>query len=199
MYYPALLDLRGRPALVVGGGPVAARKAGALAAAGARVTAVSPRFCAALKRRGVRRVRRAFRPSDLRGARVVVCATDDAALQQRVAALCERRAIPVNVVDVPERCSFIVPAHLRRGPLSFMVSTNGTGPALAAALRRELEELYPADWGRLAREIGRRRKAARRTATGRRARMAAGRALGSSRIVRTMRRRGLAAALRELP
>jgi siroheme synthase-like protein len=197
VYYPVFLDLRGRAALVVGGGPVAARKAAALAEAGARVTAVSPRFGPG-RWAGVRRRRRPFRASDLAGARIVVCATDDAALQTRVALLCEARGIFVNVVDVPERCSFIVPARLRRGPLTLCVATDGASPALAGSVRRELQQLYPPAWASLVRSVARRRRAARATAAGPKARRAAARRAGSMRVVRAMRRGGLPAALREL-
>jgi siroheme synthase-like protein len=156
VYYPVLLNLVGRRALVIGGGPVAARKARSLAQAGARVTAVSPEFARSFPR--VIRVRRAFRPGDLAGARVVVCATDDADVQERVWRFCEARGIPVNVVDVPKRCSFIVPAQLRRGPLMITISTDGASPALSGAIRRKLERLFPPGVGRVVRDLGRRRK-----------------------------------------
>src|SRR5262245_53427186 len=104
MDYPVNLKLDGRRALVVGGGAIARRKAQALRRAGARVVAVAPSFDARFPAH--RLVRRAFRASDTDGAFVVVAATDDARVNRAVHAACVRRRIPVNVVDVPELCTF---------------------------------------------------------------------------------------------
>lgn len=144
------LRLEGRRALVVGGGAVALRKARALARAGARVAVVAPRIGAGFGRFETRR--RAFRAGDVRGASVVVAATDDAAVNRRVHAACRARGIPVNVVDVPELCTFTVPAVFRRGKLTIAVSTDGEAPALAGAIRRDLERRYAGLVERMARE-----------------------------------------------
>jgi siroheme synthase-like protein len=199
VYYPVLLKVADRRALVVGGGPVAARKVRALADAGARVTVVSPRFCEALRRRrDLPRLRRAFRAADLRGAGLVVCASDDPDLQERVWRLCRARGIPVNVVDAPSRCSFIVPAQLRRGPLTIAVATDGASPGLAKALRGELGRLYPPAYGRLVRAVARRRRRIQARVDDPKRRAALLRRLDAPGLVRAMRRGGLRAALRRL-
>jgi uroporphyrin-III C-methyltransferase/precorrin-2 dehydrogenase/sirohydrochlorin ferrochelatase len=162
MYYPVSLKVAGATCLVVGGGAVAWRKARALARAGARVTAVSPRFDARFGRLPVRRVRRAFRAADVRGAFLVVSATDDPAVNRAVFEACRRRGIPVNVVDRPELCTFIVPAVVRRGPVTVAVSTGGAFPGLAKALRRELERRLPRALGPRAARLARERRRVRR-------------------------------------
>jgi precorrin-2 dehydrogenase/sirohydrochlorin ferrochelatase len=130
-YYPVFLDLRGKPCVVVGGGRVAERKALALLAAGARLTVVSPALTVRLRKEKdggrLRHVERAFRPGDLRGAFLVIAATDDEKVNEAVAA---RKDLLVNVVDRPEHCTFIVPASVRRGPLHVAISTSGSSPYL---------------------------------------------------------------------
>ncbi len=154
MYLPVSLKVGGEPCLVVGGGPVALRKARDLLRAGARVRAVSPAFDPAFRRLRVRLLRRRFAARDVGGALLVISATGDPAVNRAVWRACRRRGVPVNVVDRPELCTFIVPAVVRRGPLTLAVSTGGESPALAKAIRKELERLYPAAFGRLARTLG---------------------------------------------
>ena len=149
-YYPVFLDVRGRTALVVGGGAVAERKAAGLARAGACVRVVAPTVTAGLEAQArdglVDLRRRAFRENDVEGVFLVYAATDDAAVNEAVYAEAEARGVPANVVDDPAHCSFIVPSVVRRGPLQLAVSTSGAAPALAKRLRRELEGRFPEDW-----------------------------------------------------
>jgi len=154
MYYPLMLNVKGEPCLVVGGGPIALQKARALRKAGADVTVVSPAFTPAFRRVRVRRLRRRFRAGDVARRILVVAATDSPDVNRAVSAACRKRGIPVNVVDVPELCSFIVPAILRRGPVVIAISTSGRSPALAKALRRRLDAILPASLARTARRLG---------------------------------------------
>ncbi len=151
MDLPVNLRLAGRRCVVIGGGAVALRKAGALAKAGAALTVVAPSIAA---RMPGRLVRRRFRPGDVARALLVVCATDDEALNRRVAAECDRRGIIVNVVDRPTLCSVTFPATLRRGALTIAVSTSGLSPAIAKAVRTELASLYPPSMAKLVRVVG---------------------------------------------
>jgi uroporphyrin-III C-methyltransferase/precorrin-2 dehydrogenase/sirohydrochlorin ferrochelatase len=132
-FLPVFLDVRGEPCLVVGAGPVAARKAGLLRRAGARVTMTTQ-----------------FREQDLGDYAVVIAATSDEVLNRRIAAAARARRIPVNVVDQPALCSFILPSIIERAPLVVAVSSGGTSPVLARLLRARLESLIPAAYGRLA-------------------------------------------------
>ena len=169
-YYPAMLDLAGRDALLVGGGEIAAQKAGPLLDAGVRLRIVAPQLGAALRARvdageAVWQARDVA-TGDTRGAAVVVCATDDRAANRRVHDEAVAAGIPVNVVDDPELCSFIVPAVVRRGPLQVAISTGGRSPALAKFMRGEIETAVGEEYGRLAELAGRMRDRARAAGIG---------------------------------
>jgi len=141
--YPIMLDLAGRPALVVGGGAVALRKARTLADAGAAVRVVSPRFLAGFARdKRLKCVAAAYASRHIRGMFLAVAATDDEAANARVASDARAAGALVNVVDWPERCDFIVPAVVKRGRLRIAVSTGGASPSLARRLREKLERTF---------------------------------------------------------
>ncbi len=154
MYYPIFLDLENRPVLVVGGGAVAERKVASLVETGARVTVVSPEVTPELQKLAnagaVALRRRGFLPADLEDSILVITATDDAALQSEIAALAESNNIPVNTVDQPELCTFIVPAIVRRGDITVAISTSGSSPSLAAVLRARIEGIVTNDIARVA-------------------------------------------------
>ena len=142
----------------MGGGNVALRKCRDLLAAGACVSAVAPDFCSAFERiQSVRLFKRRFRASDVRGAAIVVAATDSSDVNERVAAATRKLGIPVNVVDKPELSTFIVPAVSRRGPVVIAVSTGGASPALARNIRNRLEETIGPGFGRQAAFLARAR------------------------------------------
>lgn len=137
-YYPIFLDLRGKRALVVGGGPVGVRKAEGLVDAGAIVTLVSPDLSRDLP---VHWKKRRFRASDLEGQTLAFAATNDRRVNARIAILAKQRGIPVNVADSPDECDFIVPARVHRGGFQLAISTGGENPRAARELRRKLEEI----------------------------------------------------------
>jgi precorrin-2 dehydrogenase/sirohydrochlorin ferrochelatase len=153
-FYMACLDLGSRPCLVVGAGPVGLEKIEGLLAAGARITVIAPeavREVEDLAREGaIAWERREYEPADLEGRILVVAATSDTALNVRVFEDAERRAMLVNVVDVPPLCNFILPAIVRTGPIAIAISTSGASPALAKRLKREIAEAFGAPHARLA-------------------------------------------------
>ena len=153
-YLPVFLKIKGRPCLLVGGGEIAARKADLLLRAGAELTVVAPEIgpgVAGLKETGVIvHKQRAFSPEDLQGQALVVAATDDAALNRQVSDLAQKSALPVNVVDQVNLCSFIMPSIVDRSPVIVAVSTGGASPVLARLMRARLETLIPAAFGQLA-------------------------------------------------
>ncbi|HEX6492385.1 MAG TPA: bifunctional precorrin-2 dehydrogenase/sirohydrochlorin ferrochelatase [Candidatus Dormibacteraeota bacterium] len=169
-YYPAMLDLAGRDALLVGGGEVAAQKARPLLDAGVRLRIVAPTLTTSLRAcveaGEARWEAREVRPGDTAGAAVVVCATDRRAVNRAVFEEASAAGIPVNVVDDPELCSFIVPSVVRRGPLQVAISTGGRSPAFAKFMRHTLEEAIGDEYGALAELAGRMRDRAREAGVG---------------------------------
>jgi uroporphyrin-III C-methyltransferase / precorrin-2 dehydrogenase / sirohydrochlorin ferrochelatase len=153
-FLPIFMNMRGRVALVVGGGEVAARKAALLLEAGAKVNVVAPVLGSTLTQwRDQGRLRHRvgqFSPQDLDDCTVAIAGTDDRAVNQRVSALAQERRIPVNVVDQPDLCTFIMPSIVDRAPVMVAVSTGGASPVLARLLRARLETIIPAAYGRLA-------------------------------------------------
>ena len=144
--YPVNLLLAGRPVLVVGGGSVAVEKVRGLLDAGADVTVVAPEVDPALDELDVTVERRPYRPGEAAEYRLVVAATGDPAVNQAVFDDGEVAGVWVNSADDPARCSFTLPARVRRGDLLVTVSTGGRSPALAAWLREQLEEELGAEY-----------------------------------------------------
>jgi siroheme synthase-like protein len=153
-FYIACLKLKGRRALVVGGGDVGLEKVEGLLACDADVVLVAPEATAELRELAAEGSiawrQRPYAPSDLEGALLVIAATDDTDVNIRVYEDAEARAMLVNVVDVPPLCSFILPAIVRTGPLAIAISTAGASPALAKRMKREVTELFGEEYARLA-------------------------------------------------
>jgi siroheme synthase-like protein len=162
--YPVVLDISGVAVLVVGAGPVAARKVAGLAAAGAVVRVVAPTVCAELDLRHVAELRqRPYQSGDVDGVRLVVTATGRREVDAAVAADAVDAGVWVNAADQPEDCTFILPAIARNGPLAVAVSTGGTSPALARRLRDRAGELLTDDVVALAFELAEQRRHVRST------------------------------------
>jgi uroporphyrin-III C-methyltransferase/precorrin-2 dehydrogenase/sirohydrochlorin ferrochelatase len=157
-YYPVLLDLRGRRAVVIGGGSIAAQKARSLLDAGARVTVIAPLLGGALAALSVEGAidvhHRAYRPGDLGGATIAIAATDDRTVNRAVWDEAESERVLLNAVDDVQRCHFIAPSILRRGPITVAVSSSGTCPALAVRLRERIARVVLEEHGRLAAIFG---------------------------------------------
>jgi precorrin-2 dehydrogenase / sirohydrochlorin ferrochelatase len=157
-YYPLFLDISGRLCVVVGGGSVAERKVGRLLDCGARVEVVASTLTAALGAlAGEGRIvhhEEDYHAGRIRGAFLVIGATDSGAVNERIS--CDARAlgILVNIVDQPERCDFILPSVVARGDLAIAVSTSGRSPALARKLRTELEARYGSEYAVLTGLLG---------------------------------------------
>jgi len=140
--------------MVVGGGEVAARKVALLQKAGAKVTVVSPELGVSLatgvKAGEITHIPAQFQPEHMGDYALVIAATDDAGVNEAVAAAAKAKNIPVNVVDTPHLCTFIVPSIVDRSPVVVAVSTGGDSPVLARLIRAKIETLVPASYGRLA-------------------------------------------------
>ena len=144
MLFPVFLKLAGRRVVVVGGGPVAASKLQGLIEAGADVTVVAPDIVEEIRRRGVAIEQRPFAPGDLDGAWLVVAAANPA-VNRAVAAAAEARRVFVNAVDDPPSASAYLGGVVRKGGVTFAISTDGQAPALAGLLREGLERVLPDD------------------------------------------------------
>lgn len=137
--YPVNLILDGKPCLVVGGGPIAARKAAGLIACGARVHVIAPDAGPDVTALPVTVERRPYRRGDVDGYRLVVAATNDPAVNRAVFGDAEAAGVWVNSADDPASCTFTLPSVVRRGPLVVAISTGGRSPAVAAWLKRRIE------------------------------------------------------------
>jgi precorrin-2 dehydrogenase / sirohydrochlorin ferrochelatase len=153
-FYIACLRLSGRRCVVVGGGDVGLEKVEGLLACDGEVTLVAPEAIEPLQelaREGsIRWERREYRTEDLERTFIVIAATSDTSVNIQVFEDAERRAMLVNVVDVPPLCNFILPAIVRTGPLAIAISTAGASPALAKRIRDEIADEYGEPYARLA-------------------------------------------------
>jgi uroporphyrin-III C-methyltransferase/precorrin-2 dehydrogenase/sirohydrochlorin ferrochelatase len=153
-FFPAFLNLKDKPCLLVGAGSVAARKATLLLAAGADLTVVAPQIGVSISdlaaRGRVKTVVREFCRADLDGHWLVVAATNDTAVQQTVFAAASKAGVFCNSVDDSSNSSYITPAIVDRSPLVVAVSSGGAAPVLARKIRARIEEILPARIGRLA-------------------------------------------------
>lgn len=136
-YYPAFLDLRDRPCLVIGRGQPASEKARMLRRAGAKVSRSAT-----------------FQPEKSHRFFLIVAAVDEPATGRAVREFGDRNRIFVNVVDQTDHCSFIAPALVDRGNLLIAVSTSGTSPAYASKIRRQLEGQYGKEHSAVLRLLG---------------------------------------------
>jgi precorrin-2 dehydrogenase len=153
-FYIACLKLKGRRCVVVGGGEIGLEKVEGLLSCDGDVTLVAPEAVGELEelaREGsIRWERRDYRPEDLEGTFMVIASTDDTDVNIGIYEDAERRAMLVNVVDVPPLCNFILPAIVRTGPLAIAISTAGASPALAKRMKREVGELFGEEYATLA-------------------------------------------------
>lgn len=156
-FFPVFMNLQNEPCLVVGGGGVAARKVFLLLRAGARVTVVSPAISQELEIRHnegeIVWQNRIYEPADLAGNKIVIAATNNHEINRQISEKARVLGIPVNVVDAPELCSFIVPSIIDRDPVQIAVSTGGASPVLARLLRARLETFIPSAYGKLAKMV----------------------------------------------
>ena len=154
-FYIACLKLSGRRCVVIGGGDVGLEKVEGLLACDGEVTLIAPDAVEPLRELAaegsIRWEQREYAgAADLEGVFMAIAATDDTDVNIQVYDDAERRAMLVNVVDVPPLCNFILPAIVRSGPLAIAISTAGASPALAKRMKREIADAYGEPYARLA-------------------------------------------------
>ena len=158
-YLPINLNIRQQRCLIVGGGEIAVRKASLLLRADAYLRVVAPNISEAMKQllAGAEHSQlhcREFMPSDLEHVVLAVAATNEATVNEEVSQLARLHHVPVNVVDQPELCTFVLPSIVDRSPVTVAVSSGGSSPVLARVLRAKIETLVPTAYGRLATLVG---------------------------------------------
>ncbi len=144
--WPVMLRLEGRKAVIVGGGSVALRRAVSLCQCGAQVTVIAPQVEPQIQTLAVKTLQREYRKGDLDGTFLVVIATDDAALNQRIDDDARSRHVLVNRADAPQQGDLSVMAHQRLGPVTVGVSTSGISAKAAATIRDQLLATMDQDW-----------------------------------------------------
>lgn len=158
-YFPMFVDINDADCLIVGGGKVALRKVQVLLDFGANVFLVAKEISddileIAKDNKCLRIENRAFVFSDLDEKAVVVVATNDNDLNSEISIACKKRAIPVNVVDDKEKCSFIFPAYVKEQNIVGAVSSAGNSPVIAQVLKKKLSEIITKDMGDLNEKLG---------------------------------------------
>jgi precorrin-2 dehydrogenase/sirohydrochlorin ferrochelatase len=160
--FPIMVRLESRKCIVVGAGEIAAAKTATLLGCGAQVTVIAPHATELIQQQAregkLAWRRREFVPADLKGAFLVIAATNSPAVNEEVFRAGKERGVLCNVVDDPEHCDFYYPAVVHRGALQIAISTGGHSPALAHRLRVELEQQFGPEYEAWVEEVGRRRR-----------------------------------------
>jgi precorrin-2 dehydrogenase / sirohydrochlorin ferrochelatase len=147
--YPVFINIENKLAVIVGGGDVAYRKLNDLLDSGAKIKIIAPEINKDIKElqaanpESVKIMERKYKRSDIKGAYIVLAATDNPEINKSIFQDAEKNRIPVNSADDPAHCSFFVPSISRKGDLIIAVSTSGDSPAMAAKIRRKLEKNIP--------------------------------------------------------
>lgn len=151
--YPICLNISGKLCVVVGGGRVAERKIQGILSAAGKVRVISPAVTASLRllaeEKCIEWREKTYEGADLQGAFLVFAATDLADVQNAISRDAQASGLLINRADAPDACDFQIPASIRRGDLTLSVATNGKSPALAAMVRRQLEQDFGEEYVQL--------------------------------------------------
>ncbi|MBI4825595.1 MAG: bifunctional precorrin-2 dehydrogenase/sirohydrochlorin ferrochelatase [Nitrospirae bacterium] len=202
-YYPLFLDLKSKKAVVIGGGSVAGRKASTLIKAGAAVELVSPSLTPRLqkyKTEGkIKHKARNYAKGDLKSAFVVAACTSSGETNILIANDAKALSCPlINVADNPSEGNFIVPSLLTRGPLTIAISTQGASPAAAKMIRKEIQEVYDADFAKYLKLLRSLRGKALIKITDGKKRERILKKFSSPKIINTLRKKGFEAVSKEM-
>lgn len=169
-YYPVFLDILGKKCVVIGGGEVAARKVNRLINCGAKVFVVSPKLTPELitlkAKNAIEHIAADYNVQYIKGAALIIGATDDEKTNALISSDARSLGIPVNIVDDPQKCDFILPSVVERGDLAIAIGTGGKSPALARHVRKELEAKYGLEYEILLKILGGLRRQMKSSNTG---------------------------------
>jgi precorrin-2 dehydrogenase / sirohydrochlorin ferrochelatase len=169
-YYPVFWDILGKKCVVIGGGEVAARKVNRLLSCGAKVFVVSPQLTPELitlkAQNTIEHIAADYNSQYIKGAALIIGATDDGKVNAVISSDARSLGIPVNIVDDPQKCDFILPSVVERGDLTITIGTGGKSPALARHVRKELEAKYGAEYEILLKILGGLRRQMKSSRTG---------------------------------
>lgn len=153
-YFPMFIQLEKVSCLIVGGGKIALQKVKVLDEFEADITVVSPKIIKEILVFGVTCYIKEFENDDLDGKAMVVAATDDNALNHKIARLCRERKILVNTVDQIENCDFIFPSYIKEGAIVIGISSSGKSPVITQHLKSKMQEIVTKQIGQLADFLG---------------------------------------------
>jgi precorrin-2 dehydrogenase / sirohydrochlorin ferrochelatase len=163
--YPVMMNLDGKQVVVVGGGKVASRKIFGLIESGARITVISPELEDELRHLveigRISWLEKEFDDTvlDLFPDAVLLFGTTDRRdVNVSIQSAAVKRKMLCNIADVPDLCTFIVPAVITQGDLMISVSTGGSSPALARRIREDLEKCFGPEYAAMTRLLGELRK-----------------------------------------
>ena len=142
-HFPLYIELNNKPCLIVGGGSVAARKAGVLLSFGAKVTVVSHSFCEELEGLPVNKIQGDFTFECLAGRELVVAATSDTVLNHEIATWCKERGVYVNSATSKMDSTFLFPAVVQKEGITIGITSEGKSPAVTRQIRKQIERCIP--------------------------------------------------------
>ena len=151
--FPFFEDIEGKVFLVVGGGQTAGRKVKQLLRFTRDIRIVAPVISFDVPET-ICVLRKCYEPEDILPVDYCIGATDDPALNARIAADCRERKLPVNIVDDPSLCTFVFPSIIKEESLTIGITTCGKSPAASRYLRETVEEMLPEEIGPIIERMG---------------------------------------------
>ncbi len=145
-FYPIFISLEGKKCLIIGGGEVAFRKIKNIMPYSPVITVISPHIIPKIfdlaDEKKISVINREIHDDDIREYDIIFAATNNPSVNHRISEIAGRLKIPINAVDDPQNCSFIIPAVVKRGLLTIAVSTDGAFPTLSKKIKSDLEKIY---------------------------------------------------------
>ena len=156
-YFPAFIEIKGRPVLIVGGKRAALKKMEVLLEFEAEITMIAPIFIEEIRQVDsplVKRIERTFRVSDVEGMHMVIAATESPEVNHVIAEACRERRILVNAVDQVKDCEFIFPSYVKQGDVVAAFGSSGKSPVVTQYLKEQTRRIVTAELAELTEKLG---------------------------------------------